>query len=368
MTVRSKVLTGVLLLVVFGLTAFALALSHNSPCGTAPALAADTQSMKAAVHRCYGSPDVVKIEEIAKPIEGEHGVLIRVHAASVNPLDWHLLRGQPYIVRMMGGWGAPGDTSLGVDFAGTVEQVGKSVTRFKPGDEVFGGANGSLAQYVRLRETSGLALKPANVTFEQAAAVAVAGSTALQALRDQGQLRAGQKVVINGAGGGVGTFAVQIAKALGAEVTAVTSTSNLDLVRSIGADHVIDYTREDFTTGTNRYDLIVDCGGNHPLSAYRRVLTPAGTYVMCGEINMGNWIEPFARMGHAVILSKVTDQKFVPFISNLNEQDMTFLRDLMESGKLKPVIDRRYPLDQTGEALAYLEKGHARGKVIITVD
>jgi NADPH:quinone reductase-like Zn-dependent oxidoreductase len=233
---------------------------------------------------------------------------------------------------------------------------------------VFGGATGSLAQYVRLRETSALVLKPANVTFEQAAAVAVAGSTALQALRDQGQLRAGQRVVINGAGGGVGTFAVQIAKALGAEVTAVTSTSNLDLVRSIGADHVIDYTREDFTTGTNRYDLIVDCGGNHSFSAYRRVLTPTGTYVMCGEANMGNWVEPFARMGHAVILSKVTDQKFVPFISNLNVQDMTFLRDLLQSEKLKPVIDRRYALDQTNQALAYLEKGHARGKVVITVD
>jgi NADPH:quinone reductase-like Zn-dependent oxidoreductase len=221
---------------------------------------------------------------------------------------------------------------------------------------------------MRMPETGSLILKPTNVTFEQAASVTVAATVALQALRDHGKLRAGQRVAINGAGGGVGTFAVQIAKALGADVTGVTNTANLELVRSIGADHVIDYTREDFTKGESRYDVIVDCGGGHPLSAYRRVLTPSGIYVLCGEANMGNWIEPFVKMGHALLLSKVADQQFVPFLSNLNETDLSFLRDLLQTEKLKPVVDRQYPIEQTSQALAYLEKGHARGKVVITVD
>lgn len=368
MTRRYKVLNVVLVLVVATLSTAALVLSHDSPCGAAQAVPAQAQSMKAIVYRCYGSPAVVKLEDIAKPTPADDRVLIKVHAASVNPLDWHYMRGKPYIMRPMAGLGAPDDIRLGVDFAGTVEAIGKNVKRFKAGDEVFGGADGAFAEYVTVRENGALALKPTNLTFEQAAAVPVAAITALQALRDKGKIQPGQKVLINGASGGVGTFAVQIAKTFGAEVTGVCSTRNLAMVRSIGADHVIDYTREDFTQGSVRYDLIVDNVGTHSLSDYRRVLNPQGALVMVGGPNEGRWIGPLSSSIKAMLVAPFVSQKLVFILAQLKQADLGVLRDLMQSGKLTPVIDRRYKLSETAEALSYLEEGHARGKVVITMD
>jgi len=323
--------------------------------------------MKAAVHRCYGSADVVRIETLARPTPSDHEVLVRVHATSVNPLDWHVMSGEPYLMRPSSGWGAPNSISLGTDFAGTVEAVGKLVTRFKPGDAVFGAGTGAFAQYLRISE-SDLVMEPASLAFNEAAAVPVAALTALQGLRDQGQLRSGQKVLINGAGGGVGTFAVQIAKALGAEVTAVTNSGSLELVRSIGADHVIDYNHEDFTLRAQKYDLILDVSGNHSLSAYRRVLTPDGTYVIAGDTSKGSWMGPAAAFGKTLVVSKFVKQKLVPFVASINAADLATLADMLQTGKVKPVIDRQYPFDQIAEAIRYQQTGHARGKVVVTVD
>ena len=366
MTTTSKILSGVLVVIVLAVTSLAVALSHTSPCGPGPSLA-PAQPMRAAVHRCYGSPDVVRIETLAKPIPADHELLIRVQASSVNPYDWHMMSGEPYLLRPSSGWGAPQDISLGKDFAGTVEAVGKLVTGFKPGDEVFGLGSGAFAQYLRSPDST-VVMKPANVTFDEAAAVPIAGLTALQGLRDQGQLRSGQKVLINGAGGGVGTFAVQIAKALGAEVTAVTNSGSLELVRSIGADHVIDYTHEDFTLRPEQYNLILDLAGNHPLSAYRRVLTPDGTYVIAGDTSKGRWTGPVASLGKTLVVAKFVKQKLVAFIADINQADLATLADMLQTGKVKPVIDRRYPLEQIAAAIRYQQTGHARGKVVVTVD
>lgn len=368
MTRRSKVLGGVLLALVLVVASLALAMSHNSPCSSPPAVPPGAQSMQAIVYRCYGSPDVMRLATVAKPVPGDHGVLIKVHAASVNPIDWHELEGKPYLVRTSTGWGAPHDTRLGTDFAGTVEAVGKDVTRFKPGDEVFGGADGSFAEYLTLPENRAVALKPANLTFEEAAAVPVTALTALQALRDHGKLRSGQKVLINGAGGGVGTFAVQIAKALGADVTGVTSTANLALVRSLGADHVVDYKRQDFTRQGQRYDLIVDLGGGHSLRDYRRAMTPKGIYVMVGKQHIGQWIDPLVSFIEPAVMSRFVSQQFVTFLARLDKADLLTVRDLIQAGKVRPVVDRSYPLGKTADAFRYAETGHARGKVVISID
>src|SRR6202045_1936934 len=282
MRLRYKILNVILILVAVGLVSLAFALGHDSACGPAPLLPNNAKLMKAIVHRCYGSPAVLKLEDVEKPAAADDQVLVKVHAASVNPLDWHDVEGTPYLVRLDDGFGKPENPRLGVDFAGTVEAVGKNVKRFKPGDEVFGGRSGAFAEYVTVREERAVVLKPSNVSFEQAASVPIAGITALQALRDKGQIHAGQRVLINGASGGVGTFAVQIAKAYGADVTGVCSTRNVELVRSIGADHVIDYTQEDFTKSEQRYDLILDNVGSHSFSEYRRVLKPKGTFVIVG--------------------------------------------------------------------------------------
>jgi len=367
MRTLSKILIGLLVVVVVGISSLAVALSHSSACGTAPALA-PSQPMKAALHRCYGSAGIVRVETIERPVAADEGVLVRVHATSINPLDWHTMHGEPYLMRIGSGWGTPIDPSLGTDFAGTVEAVGKLVTRFKPGDEVFGIGHAAFAQYLRLPQGASMVLKPANLTFEQAAAAPVAGITALQALRDHGQLKPGQKVLINGAGGGVGTFAVQIAKALGADVTAVTNAGSIALMRSLGADHVIDYTREDFTANTVRYDLILDMSGNHPLSAYRRVMTPTGTYVLAGDTSKGAWGGPLAGFGKALIVAKFVNQKLVPFFAQTNPADLAILADMLQKGQVKPVIDRQYRLDQIAEAIGYQETGHARGKVLVTME
>jgi NADPH:quinone reductase-like Zn-dependent oxidoreductase len=365
-----KVLGGILILALVGLSVLALLLRHDSPCGVAPALAPGTQTMQAIVYRCYGPPEVVKLEQIAKPVPPDDRVLVRVRAASVNPLDWHYLRGNPYIMRLGVGMGKPEDIRLGVDFAGTVEAVGKDVKRFKPGDEVFGGADGSFAEYVTVRENRAIALKPANLTFEQAAALPVAAITALQALRDQGKLQPGQKVLINGASGGVGTFAVQIAKALGADVTGVSSTKNLSLVRGIGADSVIDYTKEDFTKSAQRYDLVLDCVGNRALLDFTHVLKPHGRYVGIGGGGPadGGFIGPLFGPLKQLLLSPFVSPKLVFFEADLNPKDLGVLADYAQSGKLTPVIDRRFKLAETAEAIRYLEQGHARGKVIVLVE
>src|SRR2546429_6962151 len=368
MKLRYKILGVLVMLVALGALSLALAMSHTSACGPAPSPPAGVTLMKGIVHRCYGSPDLLRYEDIPKPTPADNEVLVKVHAASVNPLDWHHMEGTPYLVRMDAGFGKPETPRLGVDFAGTVEGVGKSVKRFKPGDEVFGGRSGAFAEYVTVREERAVALKPSNVSFEQAAAVPIAGITALQALRDKGHIHAGQKVLINGASGGVGTFAVQIAKSFGAEVTGVCSTRNVAMVQSIGADHVIDYSEEDFTKGAQRYDLIVDTVGNHPLLKYRRVLNPKGIFVLVGAPNEGRWLGGVSVMLKAMMLSPFVSQQFLPFLAELNQKDLTILGELVQAGKLTPVIDRRYKLSEVPAAIRYLEQGHARGKVIISVE
>jgi NADPH:quinone reductase-like Zn-dependent oxidoreductase len=333
--------------------------------------AAPTNPMKAIVYCDYGLPSL-KLQEIDKPAPADDQLLVKVRAASVNPLDWHFIEGTPYIMRALGvGLRKPADTRLGVDFAGTVEVVGKNVTQFKPGDEVFGGRTGAFAEYVCVREARAVALKPANITFEQAASVPIAGITALQGLRDKGKVQSGQKVLINGASGGVGTFAVQIAKSYGAEVTGVCSTRNLDMVRSLGADHVIDYTKEDFTKSDQRYDIILDNVANHSLSECRRVLNPDGKYVLIGGggVNESRWLGPgLTHAFKAMFLSKFVSQQMGMMLAELNQKDLTFLADLMQSGKVTPVIDKRYKLSELPQAIEYLEQGHARGKVVIAVD
>lgn len=323
--------------------------------------------MKAIVYHHYGSPDVLKCEEIEKPAPGDAEVLIKARAASVNPYDWHFIKGTPYFLRLMAGLRKPKITRLGVDVAGEVEAVGSNVTQFKPGDEVFGGCRGAFAEYVCVPE-SGLVNKPDNVTFEQAAAAPIAALAALQALRAKGQIRPGQKILINGASGGIGTFAVQIAKSFGAEVTGVCSAKNVDMVRSIGAGAVIDYTREDFTTGAQRYDVILDCIGNHSLSALRGVLNRDGRCIAVGGPS-GKWmIGALGRALMTLVVSRFVSQKVVTFLGKLKKEDLAEMAELMKAGKVTPVIDRRYSLSEVPEAVGYLEGGHARGKVIITLN
>jgi NADPH:quinone reductase-like Zn-dependent oxidoreductase len=322
--------------------------------------------MKAIVYRTYGSPDVLHCEEVTKPAPGDNEVLIRVRAAAVNPMDCHLMSGV-YIMRIMTGLRKPKPTRPGVDLSGEVEAVGLNVTRYKPGDAVFGTARGAFAEYV-CAEESKLAMKPANLTFEQAAAIPVAGLTALQGLRDKGKIQPGQKVLINGAAGGVGTFAVQIAKSLGAEVTGVCSTRNVDLVRSLGADHVIDYTQDDFATGATRYDVIFDCVGNRPLSAYRRAMTPRGTLVPIGAKPGGHWVGPLPHLLRLLVASPFASQHVAFFMAKVTPDDLDVLRGLIEANKVTPVIDRRYTLSEAAEAIRYLKQGHARGKVVVGME
>ncbi len=326
--------------------------------------------MKAIVYHNFGSPDVLRLEEVPKPVPNDDQVLVKVRAAAINPLDWHFMEGSPYIARLLGfGLLKPKETRLGVDYAGTVEAVGKNVTRFKPGDDVFGGRDGALAEYVCALADKGIVLKPASVTFEQAASVPIAGVTALQGLRDKGRVKPGDKVLINGASGGVGTFAVQIAKSFDADVTGVCSTRHLDLVRSLGADRVIDYTKEDFTKSGQRYDVIIDNVGNRSLLEYRRVLKPNGRYVLIGGggVNDGRWIGPLANPIKMLVLAPFVSQQMGMMMAVIDKKDLAILGDLMQSGKVTPVIDKTYPLSQTAEAMRYLEKGHASGKVIITM-
>ena len=320
--------------------------------------------MKAAVYFEYGPPDVVHIRDVEKPVPKDDEVLINVRAASVNPVD-RIFRGTPYLIRILSGLRKPKDIRMGRDLAGRVEAVGRNVTQFKPGDEVFGLGLGAFAEFVCASEAA-MVMKPENVTFEQAASVPVAALTALQGLRNKGQIHAGQKVLINGAAGGVGTFTVQIARSFGADVTGVCSTRNVEMVRSIGADRVIDYTQEDFTRGTQRYDLIFDCVGNHSLSACRRVLNPYGICVLAG--GPVTVLGVLTRALGALMLSRFVSQNFVMFLARRSKEDLNILRDLMAAGKVTPVIDRRYALRDVPQAIRYLEEGHARGKIVITLE
>jgi NADPH:quinone reductase-like Zn-dependent oxidoreductase len=322
--------------------------------------------LKAIVYHNYGSPAVLSLTEIEKPAPTENEVLIKVRAASINPLDWHFMRGTPYVVRLMTGFGKPKIPRLGADYAGVVEEIGKSVTKFKPGDHVFGSSHGSFAEYVCSSENT-IAGMPENITFEKAAAVPVASLTALQGLRDKGHIKQGQDVLVNGASGGVGTFAVQIAKAFGAEVTGVCSTRNMEMVRSIGATHIFDYTQKDFTRGEQRFDIILDTVGNHSLSAIRRVLKPEGTHLGVGGPS-GRWKMGLTQSIIGGLLSLFVSQNFTTFIANSKqEEDLIFIRDLIETGSVTPVIDREYRLDEVPEAIHYMEQGHTQGKVVVKV-
>jgi NADPH:quinone reductase-like Zn-dependent oxidoreductase len=323
--------------------------------------------MKAIVHTKYGSPDVLQFKEVEKPAPKDDEVLIKVYAASANANDWRLLRGKPFLMRLNLGLLKPKHMILGADVAGRVEAVGSNVKQFQPGDEVFGDISGygrgAFAEYVCVPEQA-LVLKPSNMTFEEVAAVPTAAVTALQGLRDKGQIQPGQKVLVNGASGGVGTFAVQIAKAFGAEVTAVCSTRNVDMVRSIGADQIIDYTQEDLTQNGQRYDLILAANGYHSISAYKRALSPKGTYVMSG----GSMAQVFQAMLLGPLFSMTGRNKMGNLLARPNQMDLVFMKELLEGGKVVPVIVRRYPLSKVPEALRYVEEGHAQGKVVITVD
>jgi NADPH:quinone reductase-like Zn-dependent oxidoreductase len=322
--------------------------------------------MKAIVYTEYGSPDVLQLQEVTKPAPKDNEVLIKIHAVSVNAADCYLMRGSPFLLRLEFGFLKPKRTILGADIAGRVEAVGKNVKQFQPGDEVFGDLSGcglgGFAEYVAVPENV-LVLKPASITFEQAAAIPMAALTALQGLRDKGQIKPGQKVLINGASGGVGTFAVQIAKAFGAEVTAVCSTRKLDMVRSLGADHVIDYTQEDFTQNGQRYDLIIGANGYHPILAYKRALNPGGIYIVTG----GSMKQIFETMLLGSLVAINGSKKLTNLMSKPNPKDLAFMIELIEAGKVIPVIDRCYPLSEVAEALRYVGAGQARGKVIITV-
>jgi NADPH:quinone reductase-like Zn-dependent oxidoreductase len=320
--------------------------------------------MKAIVYQKYGSPDVLELQELEKPVPKEDEVLVRVCASSVNPAEWYAMTGL-LIARIGSGLLKPKEIRLGADFAGIVAAVGSGVTDIKPGDEVFGGRSGAFAEYVTVRKA--IAHKPANVTFEEAAAVPTAAITALQGLRDYGQVKPGQHVLINGASGGVGTFTVQIAKALGAEVTAVCSTRNVEMVRSLGADHVIDYTQADFSQSGQRYDLVLDIAGSRPWSAYKRILKPAGTFVIVGAPKGNPVLGPLAHVIKIRLAALRASQKIVFFIAKFNREDMVVLKELLESGKVRPIIDRTYPLSETAEAMRYLGAGHARAKIVITM-
>lgn len=367
MKLRYKIGGGVVAVLAAVVVVAAAVLSYSAPCGTPPAASSGGETMRAAMTRCYGSADIVTHEELSVPEIAADEVLVRVRAAGVNPADWHYMRGSPYLMRLSSGIGTPSDVRMGVDFAGTVAAVGSAVTRFAVGDEVFGGASGAFAEYVTVREDRAIAKKPDNVSFEQAGSVAIAGLTALQALRDKGGLEPGQRVLINGASGGVGTFAVQIAKSMGADVTGVCSTRNVEMVTSIGADRVIDYTKESFTERPERYDLIVDMVGNHPPSAVADVLTPQGTLVIVGGAK-GNWIAPFLGPLKAVLLNKFVDQEITVLLARLTGDDMRAMAELMQAGDVTPVIDKRYPLAGVQDAIRYSESGRARGKIALEVE
>lgn len=370
MKLRYKIATGLLGLIAFAIGALAIALSYTTPCpdsqeGTTSTVTSD--GMQSVRYQCYGGPEVLDLQTADKPVPAENEVLVRVQSAAVNPLDWHYMRGSPYFMRLGSGIGAPKDPRLGVDYAGIVEAVGSNVSLFTPGDTVFGGRNGAFAEYLVVPEDRGIARIPPGVSFEEAAAVPIAALTAIQAVRDKGRVQAGDKVLVNGASGGVGTYAVQIAKALGAEVHGVCSTRNVELVRSLGADRVWDYKKEDYTASGEEYDVIVDMVGNHSIGANLGVMKEDGRFIRVGGPK-GDWIGPIAGALGAVVKSPFVSQELVVLLARINQEDLQVLADLMAESKVRSVIDRRFRLDQLAEAIRYSETGRARGKIIVQVD
>jgi len=364
---RTKVLGTLAALLVVGVLALGLTVSYDAACPTTAPAAATSPTMKAYRYDCYGSPTVLQMRDVSKPVATDSEVLVKVHAVSINPLEWHYMRGKPYVMRLSSGIGAPTNDKIGSDFAGTVAAVGAAVTRFRVGDRVFGVGDGTFAEFSTMSERDAIVEMPDSATFEQAAAVGIAAVTALQAVRDKGQVKAGQHVLINGASGGVGSFAVQIAKSYGAHVTGVASTRNIDLVKSFGADSVIDYTKDDFTKGTQRFDVIIDLVSNHSVRSVANVMTPSGICVIVGGTNDNRWIGPGIQSLEALVVSPFLTPTVVSMLASTNQQDLGVLRDLMQAGKLTSIIDRRYPMADLPAAVEYLEKGRARGKVIVNV-
>ena len=367
MKLRYKILNGVLILFSIAIAALAIKLSHSSACEPAPAVAEGTTTMNAIVQRCYGSPEDLSYEKVAKPVPEKNQVLVRIVAAGVNPLDWHFVRGTPYFLRLMTGLDVPDHPGLGVDYSGIVESVGSDVTRFKPGDEVFGAGDWAYSEFMLASEKGTIVAKPPQVSFEQAAAVPIAAITALQSLRDIGKLEAGQSVLINGASGGVGTYAVQIANSMGAEVTGVYSTRNVDMVESVGADYVLDYKKENYTEKDKQYDLILDMVSNHSLTANRRALKPNGKLVIVGG-GKGNWLGPMITPIKAMLMAPFVDQELTMIFAEMDRDDLSVLADMMAAGSLRTIIDSRYALNEVPAAIAKSEEGHARGKIVINIE
>ena len=366
MKLRYKIINGFLVFLGVAMLALVFTIGYTSDCVPAANINTGTDSMKAIVRRCYGGPEVVEYTDVERPRPGPHDIVVKVQAAAVNPLDYHFMRGSPYLLRLGTGIGRPDDSRMGVDFSGVVAEVGTEVTKFAVGDAVFGGGDGAFAEFLLIDESGALATKPDSVDFDQAAAIPIAALTALQALREQGGLQPGQKVLINGASGGVGTYTVQIAKALGAEVYGVCSTRNVEMVRALGADHVFDYNKENYTESGNEYDLIVDMVGNHALTANLDVLKSDGRLVLVGGPK-GNWIAPLWNPIKAMLLSPFVDQQISPLLAELKGEDLELVAAMIADGELTSRIDTYFPLAQTAEALRYLETQRARGKVIITM-
>ncbi len=359
----AKILTALIVIALLAITVGAYQISRDEPCPSAPAVSAKA-TMQAVTHLCYGPPETLGYSQTAKPAPEPHEVLIKVHAAGVNPLDWHTMRGSPYLMRLSSGLGEPENAKFGRDFSGVIEAVGQDVTRFKPGDAVFGGGNGAFAEYLVVSQDGAIARLPEDSSHEEGAALTVAGLTALQALRDRGQLKAGQKVLINGASGGVGTFAVQIAKQMGAEVYGVCSTRNVERVLALGADHVFDYKQENYTDSGEQFDLIVDMVGNHSPKTPTKVLAPEGRLVIIGG-SKGDWIGPIMGPVLAMLTQPFVDQKLIILLAQLKSEDLETLAGLMNNGTVRPVIDRLYPLSEVASAISYSETGRARGKIIL---
>ncbi|MEM7281802.1 MAG: NAD(P)-dependent alcohol dehydrogenase [Pseudomonadota bacterium] len=364
MKLRYKILNGLVGFFVLSIVVLTLVLSHSSPCEPLEGDAVKGQTMQAIVGRCYGSADILELETLPRPMVSKNEVLVKIKAAAVNPLDWHYMRGSPYLMRLVSGIGKPKDVSVGVDFSGVVEAVGDEVTRFSPGDEVFGGASGAFAEYIVVTDERAVVHKPDSVSFVQAAALPIAAITALQAVRDKAGVKPGDRVLVNGASGGVGTYAVQIAKAYGAQVTGVCSTRNVELVQSLGADRVIDYKKASYAEDEAVYDVIIDMVGNHSMTANKNVLVPGGKLVMVGGPK-GNWIAPLINPLKAMFMKPFVDREFTTLLATMNQPDLTTLGELMEQGKLVSVIDRSFALRQVPAAIRYSESGRARGKIII---
>ena len=367
MKLRYKILLGFFGVVAVGVLALGVAISYTADCPPAPAVEPGTETMQAVRARCYGPPEVLTLEAVPRPVPGPDQVLVRVRAAGVNPLDYHFMRGSPYLMRLMAGIGRPDDVRVGVDFSGVVEAVGDDVTRFGVGDAVFGGANGAFAEYLVVGADAAIAHKPETVSFEEAASIGVAATTALQALRDDGELASGDTVLVNGASGGVGSFAVQIAKSMGATVTGVCSTPNVPLVSALGADAVIDYRQEDYSALPARYDVIVDMVGNHSPAKNHEVLEEGGRYVLVGGPK-GDWFAPLKRPLQAAWTSLFVDETLVTMLAILKREDMETLAGMLADQRIVPAIDRRYSLADAPEAIRYSESGRARGKIILLIE